>query len=101
MMTYKEKQALMAEVKSTNDARVQEFLNTKFQDWKIDFAFIAPDGEAHEDECHWLKAVSIVDALETFSAILTKIGAELGWVKWMIWDIGIGPTPNDDPAELF
>ena len=100
-MTIKEKLELMAEIKAANDSRVQEFLNTKFQDWKISYAFVTPDGEAHEDEFRWLKAVSIGDALETFSAILTKIGAESGWVKWMIWNIGIAATPNDDPAELF
>ncbi len=100
-MTIKKKLELMAETKAANDARVQEFLNTKFRDWKIGFAFITPDGEAHEDEFRWLKAATIGDALETFNAILAKIGAESGWVKWMIWDIGIAATPNDDPAELF
>ncbi len=100
-MTTKEKLKLIDEIKAVNDARVQEFLNVKFYDWKISYAFVTPDGEAHEDEFWWLKAVSIGDALETAIKILTKIGAEFGWVKAMIWDIGIGPTPNDDPAELF
>lgn len=99
-MTTKEKLELMAEIKAVNDARVQEFLNTKFQDWKISFAFVTPDGEAHEDEFYWLKGVSIGDALETANEILTKIGSESGWVKWMIWNIGIA-TLDDDPAELF
>lgn len=100
-MTTREKLELMAEIKAANDAHVQEFLNTKFQDWKISYAFVTPDGEAHEDEFYWLKAATIGDALETAKMILTKIGAESGWVKWMIWNIGIAPTPTDDPAELF
>lgn len=100
-MTTTEKLKLMQEIKAVNDARVQEFLNTKFQDWKISYAFITPDGEAHEDEFYWVKAANIGEALETTNAILAKIGAESGWVKWMVWDIGIAPTPNDDPAELF
>lgn len=100
-MTTREKLELMAEIKAANDAHVQEFLNTKFQDWKISYAFVTPDGEAHEDEFYWLKAATIGDALETAKMILTKIGAESGWVKWMIWNIGIASTPTDDPAELF
>lgn len=100
-MTTTEKLNLMQEIKAVNDARVQEFLNTKFQDWKISYAFITPDGEAHEDEFYWVKAANIGEALEITNAILAKIGAESGWVKWMVWDIGIAPTPNDDPAELF
>lgn len=100
-MTTREKLELMAEINAANDAHVQEFLNTKFQDWKISYAFVTPDGEAHEDEFYWLKAATIGDALETAKMILTKIGAESGWVKWMIWNIGIAPTPTDDPAELF
>ena len=100
-MTTKEKLKLMDEIKAANDARVQKFLNTKFNEWRIDFAFVTPDGEAHEDEFYWLKAVTIGDALETANEILTKIGAESGWVKWMVWNIGIAVTPNDDPAELF
>lgn len=100
-MTTREKLELMAEIKAANDAHVQEFLNTKFQDWKISYAFVTPDGEAHEDEFYWLKAATIGDALETAKMILTKIGAESGWVKWMIWNIGIAATPTDDPAELF
>ena len=100
-MTTKEKLNLMNEIKAANEQHVQEFLNTKFQEWKISFAFVTPDGEAHENEFYWLKAANIGEALEITNTILAKIGAESGWVKWMVWDIGIAPTPNDDPAELF
>lgn len=100
-MTTREKLELMAVIKGANDARVQEFLNVKFQDWKISYAFVTPDGEAHEDDFYWLKARNIGEALEVANEILGKIGSESRWIKWMIWDIGIACTENDDPAELF
>ena len=88
-MTITEKLKLMDEIKAANDARVQKFLNTKFQEWKVDFAFITPDGTAHEDNFYWLKARTIGEALEVANEILGKIGSESRWVKWMIWDVGI------------
>ena len=100
-MNMKDKLNLMAAMNAANEARVQEYLNTRFQEWKISYAFITPDGEAHEDESYWLKAANIGEALEITNTLLEKIGAESGWVKWMVWDIGIAPTPTDDPSELF
>lgn len=100
-MNMKDKLNLMAAMNAANEARVQEYLNTRFQEWKISYAFITPDGEAHEDEFYWLKAANIGEALEITNTLLEKIGAESGWVKWMVWDIGIASTPTDDPSELF
>ena len=100
-MNMKDKLNLMAAMNAANEARIQEYLNTRFQEWKISYAFITPDGEAHEDEFYWLKAANIGEALEITNTLLEKIGAESGWVKWMVWDIGIAPTPTDDPSELF
>ena len=100
-MNMKDKLNLMAAMNAANEARVQEYLNTRFQEWKISYAFITPDGEAHEDEFYWLKAANIGEALEITNTLFEKIGAESGWVKWMVWDIGIAPTPTDDPSELF
>lgn len=99
-MTINEKLKLMNEMKVANDARVQKFLNTKFQEWKVDFAFITPDGTAHEDNFYWLKARNIGEALEVANEILGKIGSESRWVKWMIWDVGIA-YGEDDPSGLF
>ena len=99
-MTITEKLKLMDEMKAANDAHVQKFLNTKFQEWKVDFAFITPDGTAHEDKFYWLKARNIGEALEVANEILGKIGSEYRWVKWMIWDVGIA-CGEDDPSGLF
>ena len=96
-MTRKEK--LMDEVKAANDAR-GEFSNMKYQEWKISFAFISPDGKAHEDEFYWLKTRSIGEALEVGNKILAKIAAEAGWKQWMIWDVGIA-YGDDDPMGMF
>lgn len=100
-MTTTEKLKLMQEIKAVNDARVQEFLNVKFQEWKISYAFITPDGVAHEDEFYWLKAQNIEEAISIFKGILAKMAAEFGWHKWMIWNVGIACTETDDPSELF
>lgn len=99
-MTITEKLKLMDELKAANDAHVQKFLNTKFQEWKVDFAFITPDGAVHEDEFYWLKARNIGEALEVANEILNKIGSESRWVKWMIWNIGIA-YGEDDTSGLF
>ena len=89
-MTIKEKLEAIQAINDKNYATDKAFAEAEKnrKAWKVSFAVVTADNRVEEDEFVG-KAVDIAEMFTLAKEVLEYAAPLQGWVKWMIWDIGI------------
>ena len=100
-MNTKDELMLMDEIKEANKRHVEEFIKAHLKIWVADYGYIDRNGNKHEnvieDGCFQIpftcriqvEALNIREALDAAEKKLKEMREELGWLEFIITDVGI------------